>query len=79
MSAKKKPKKLRRPNLVIPITSSAPSLSRGGGAEVYPAPASARAEAHNPFDYTHVKQDMRRIGLLAAVCVTAMVVLSFII
>ena len=74
MSAKKKPKKLRRPNIVVPGT---PGLSRGGGAEVYPAPTAARAEAGSQFDYTHVTQDMRRIAMLAAVCVTAMVVLSF--
>ena len=78
MSAKKKPKKLRRPNIVVPDTLSAPSLSRAGGAEVYSAPSS-RADSNSQFDYTHVKQDMRRIGLLAGVCVTAMVVLSFII
>src|SRR5687768_4024625 len=79
MSAKKKPKKLRRPNIVVPGMSSGPAESRGGGAEVYPPSTPTRADSRFNFDYTHVKTDMRRIGLLAGICVTALVVLSFII
>lgn len=77
MSAKKKPKKLRRPNLAPDSFSSGPVAARGGGAESLSAP---RAEASRAaFDYTHVKQDLRRIGLLGGLCVMILVVLSFII
>jgi hypothetical protein len=79
MSAKKKPKKLRRPNIVVPGMVSGPAESRGGGAEVFVKPTSTRVDSRFNFDYTHVKQDMRRIGILAGICVTALVVLSFII
>jgi hypothetical protein len=56
-----------------------PAASRGGGAEVYPPTAAPRADSRATFDYTHVITDMRRIGLLAAICVGTLVVLSFII
>ena len=79
MSATKKPKKLRRPNLGMPMTAGTPAASRGGGAEAYPPPAAPRADSRAVFDYTHVITDMRRIGILAAICVGALIVLSFII
>ena len=79
MSAKKKPMKLRRPNIVVPASMSSALEARGGGAEVYAQPATTRADTSALFDYTHVKRDMRRIGLLAGLCVTVLVVLSFII
>ena len=75
MSVKKKPKKLRRPNIVIDGLAGGPALSRGGGAESFPQP---RAEGARPmFDYTYVKKDLRRIGLLSALCVVIIVALSF--
>ena len=79
MSAKKKPKKLRRPNIVVPASMSGAIEARAGGAETVASSAAGRADTRALFDYTHVKQDMRRIGLLAGVCVTVLVVLSFII
>ncbi len=75
MSAKKKPKKLRRPNIVTEGLTIGPAESRGGGAE---PGAPMRSEAGRlTFDYTYVKRDMRRIGLYSALCVTIIVVLSF--
>ena len=73
MSAKKKPKKLRRPNIAIASVGSGPAESRGGGHE-----SPLRVEAgRGAFDYTHVRQDLRRIGILAGGIVTLLVVLSF--
>jgi hypothetical protein len=77
--SKKKTKKLRTANYVAAGLASGPAISRGGGAEVFPQPGAARADANSLFDYTHVKQDMRRIGLLAGSCVAVLVILSFII
>ena len=77
MSAKKKPKKLRRPNIVMDGFNSGLAEGRGGGAETLTVP---RSEAgRSAYDYTHVKNDLRRIGLLAGLCVSILVVLSFII
>ena len=76
--SKKKTKKLQTANYVAAGLAAGPAEGRGGGAEVYPQPA-ARPEARGEFDYTHVKKDLRRIALLAATCVGALVALSFII
>ena len=76
MSAKKKPKKLRRPNIVMDGFNSGPAEGRGG-AETLSVPRSD--SARSAYDYTHVKNDLRRIGLLAGLCVSILVVLSFII
>jgi hypothetical protein len=78
MSTKKKPKKLRTPN--VPMAASGPVVmeARGGGAEH--AAATARTEAARAqFDYTHVKKDLARIGVLAGGCIALLVALSFII
>jgi hypothetical protein len=78
--SKKKTKKLRSANYAAAGLAGGPAAGRGGGAEVYPLPATAaRAEARGEFDYTHVKKDLRRIALLAGTCVAALVALSFII
>ncbi len=77
MSKKQKSRKYRRPNLpknVMPV-------DRGGGetgpvAAASIGPRAARVEAFNP-DYTHVKRDLRRIGILAGSFIAIMVVLSF--
>jgi hypothetical protein len=75
MSKIKKAKKLRRPN--VPL-ATAPSTARGGGLEVVGQPASSRAEpAPVTFDYTHVKRDLKRIGILAGSFIVVLVVLSF--
>ncbi len=70
MSTKKKPKKFRTPNVPLEAASAL-----GGGLEATSAPRAAPGTAH--FDYTHVRQDLRRIGLLAGGIVTILVVLSF--
>jgi hypothetical protein len=52
--------------------------ARGGGAEH--AASAARPEASRvQFDYTHVKNDLKRIGILAGGCIALLVALSFII
>jgi hypothetical protein len=75
MSNKKKPKKLRRPNVPMPATAV------GGGAETLapaPRPHEARFEAARPmFDYSDVKKDLKRIGLLAGGFIAILVALSF--
>ncbi len=73
---KKKTKKLRRPNYVAAGLAGSAAEGRGGGAEVFPQPA--RADGGRPvFDYAYVKKDLRRIGLLSALCVSIIVALSF--
>lgn len=88
MSNKKKPKKLRSPNVPgaasmnMTASSAAPAQARGGGQEqaslarqMRAAPAVASAQAN--FDYTHVKKDLGRIAVLAGSFVLVLVVLSF--
>ena len=85
MSNKKKPKKLRTPNVPSPsmnIAAAAPTQARGGGQELSgstrlarSAPAMAAVQAN--FDYTYVKKDLRRIGVLAASFIVILVALSF--
>jgi hypothetical protein len=73
MSAKKKPKKFRSPN--VPLAAAA-----GLGAEVASVTVDSSAEPRAPrvqFDYTHVRQDLRRIGILAGTILVVMVALSF--
>jgi hypothetical protein len=70
MSAKKKPKKFRTPNVPMAAVQA-----QGGGLESASAPRPGSSIAQ--FDYTHVRNDLRRIGLLAGGIITLMVVLSF--
>jgi len=70
MSTKKKPKKFRTPNVPLEAASA-----QGGGLES--ASASRAAPGAVQFDYTHVRQDLRRIGLLAGGIIATLVVLSF--
>jgi hypothetical protein len=77
--SKKKTKKLRSSNYAAAGLVGTPAASRGGGAETLAQPVPVRGETRNLFDYTHVKHDMRRIGLLAGGCVAVLVILSFII
>lgn len=79
MSNKKKPKKLRTPNLaaagLLVVTEG-----RGGGAETQAAlrPESAGETRRPEFDYTHVRQDLRRILILAGSLIAVLVALSFV-
>jgi hypothetical protein len=83
MSKTKKAKKLRRPN--IPMTTapiaqpSAGTTAVGGGLEMSrDVPASRSEPAQVTFDYTHIKKDLARIGVLAGSFIAILVVLSFV-
>lgn len=84
MSNKKKPKKLRTPNVpskAAGSTTPAPAVqARAGGqalaSRLRPVRA-APAAAVTSFDYTYVKKDLSRIGVLAASFIIILVVLSF--
>jgi len=86
MSNKKKPKKLRTPNvpsgtvvtaapgMAAPVRSAGqplPSPSR----QMRAAPAAASAPAN--FDYTYVRKDLNRIAILAGSFIVILVALSF--
>jgi len=86
MSNKKKPKKLRTPNVPLKAANAAaalaPTPARSGGQELAgPArqgravPAAAVAQTN--FDYTYVKKDLSRIAVLAGSFIVILVVLSF--
>ena len=86
MSNKKKPKKLRTPNVPLKAANAAaavaPAQARGGAQELAaPArqgramPAATIAQAN--FDYTYVKKDLSRIAVLAGSFIVILVVLSF--
>jgi hypothetical protein len=90
MSNTKKPKKLRTPN--VPMTGVRPAASGKApaptspatGARVFSAPAlrtAARTTSAAPaeFDYSHIRRDLRRIGILAGSFIAVLVGLSFII
>ncbi len=87
MSNKKKPKKLRTPNLAVTTAAtriatppSAPAQARGGGQEVDSQSRLGRAPAAATpanFDYTYVKKDLSRIAVLAGSFIVVMVILSF--
>jgi hypothetical protein len=70
MSKEKKPKKLRRPNLATPEATS------GTGAEGNRA-ADARPLARGEFDYSYVRKDLKRIGVLAGSFIAVLITLSF--
>jgi hypothetical protein len=70
MSKIRKAKKLRTPN--VPM-STGPILALGGGAEA----ADARPESKVEFDYSVIKKDLTRIGLLAGGFIAVLVILSF--
>ncbi len=85
MSNKKKPRKLRTPNLPATPAAKAPTTppapARAGGQElVSPArlsrPGPVAAATAN-FDYPYVKKDLRRIGILAGSFIVVLVALSF--
>jgi len=75
MSKQKKVRRDRRPN--IPATINMPVAAGAAGAEPARMPVPDRKATGPVFDYTHVKKDLRRIGILAASFVTIFVILSF--
>ena len=88
MSNKKKAKKLRTPNVAAKAAvatqtaagQAASTQARGGGAEPAMQPRLSRAAPAGPvatFDYTYVKKDLARIGILAASFIVVLVALSF--
>ena len=85
MSNKKKPKKLRRPNVPAMAAPglSVPVIERRAGeaagmADIAAAPRAPRAEAGRvEFDYVYVKRDLKRIGTLGAIFFAALFALSF--
>ncbi len=85
MSNKKKPRKLRTPNLPATPAANAPTTppaqARAGGQELASQPRLSRpgpvvATTAN-FDYTYVRKDLRRIGILAGSFIVVLVALSF--
>ncbi|MBI3360138.1 MAG: hypothetical protein HY023_03405 [Chloroflexi bacterium] len=79
-----KKKKARRPNVPLytgPVEQAAPrSASRdvgGGMAGLAPARAAASSPAQINANYTHIANDLKRIGLLAGGFIALLVVLSF--
>lgn len=75
MSKVKKAKKLRRPN--IPMAAG-PVTAVGGGLEMSREAPAIRSESPQvTFDYTHIKKDLTRIGVLAGSFIAILVVLSF--
>lgn len=76
MSKTKKAKKLRRPN--IPMAASA-ATAVGGGLEMSrEVPANRSESTQATFDYTHIRKDLARIGVLAGSFIAILVVLSFV-
>jgi len=86
MSNKKKPKKLRTPNVpsgqvaptavaaaTAPVRSAGQPLS-GPARQMRTAPAAA---AQPSFDYTYVRKDLGRIAVLAGSFIAVLIVLSF--
>lgn len=72
MSKQKKARKDRRPNLPVALSAA------GGGLEVSAVaePRPGRRESVQ-FNYTHIKKDLTRIGVLAISFIAILVVLSF--
>ena len=86
MSKSKKSKKLRRPN----VPKATARLASPSAADTPEAPAartrvapglalrSARpAAAPADFDYTYIRQDLRRIAILASSFIVILIALSF--
>lgn len=76
MSKQKKAKKARRPNIPMAV---GPSLAAGGGMEGVGVSARSGIETTQTtnFDYTHIRKDLMRIGILAGSFIVILVVLSF--
>jgi hypothetical protein len=83
MGKTKKAKKLRRPNIPLaaaPIAQHPSGTTAvGGGLEMSrDIPASRSESAQVTFDYTHIRKDLARIGVLAGSFIAILVVLSFV-
>ncbi len=75
MSKQKKVRRERRPN--ISTTINVPMAAGPAGADLLRPPAPDRKTTGAVFDYSHVKKDLTRIGILAASFITIFVILSF--
>ena len=76
MSKIRKARKLRRPNIPLAV---GPAAAAGGGAEIVANRPSARSDsAPVNFDYTHIRKDLTRIGVLAGSFIAILVALSFV-
>ncbi len=75
MSKQKKVRRDRRPNISTAI--NVPVAVGPTGADSPRPPAPDRKTTGPVFDYTHVKKDLTRIGILAASFITIFVILSF--
>jgi len=82
MSKIRKAKRLRRPNVPLavgPIAQRPAGTAAAGGAETVAGPGPSRSEpVPVAFDYTHIKKDLKRIGVLAGSFIVILVVLSFV-
>ena len=74
MSKQKKAKKARRPNIPMAV---GPSVAAGGGMEGVSARSGIETTQAATFDYTHIKKDLTRIGILAGSFIVILVALSF--
>ena len=72
MSKREKRRRDRRPNIPMATLSGLQNQDPDAPSR----PASVLEQFH--ADYTHVKRDLRRIGLLAGSIIAILVVLSFI-
>jgi len=72
MSKIQKSRKVRRPNIPLPVEADASV----GTASVTLEPRVASSSAINA-DYTHIKKDLARILTLAGVLIASLVALSF--
>jgi hypothetical protein len=77
MSKLKKARKERRPNIATTTVNVSMSSGEGGGAEYPRTPAVDRKATGAVFDYSHVKKDLTRIGILAGSFIAVFIVLSF--
>ena len=76
MSKQKKAKKVRQPNVPAAININV-SAGKNGGVEPSAGPAVERKATSTVFDYTYVKKDLARIGVLAGSFIAVLVILSF--
>ncbi len=72
-----KQKKVRRARPNTSAAINVPVSVGSTGADLPRPPAPERRATGPVFDYTHVKKDLTRIGILAASFITIFVILSF--
>jgi len=75
MSKQKKAKRVRQPNLPSSILVNV-AAGQGAVSEA-PAVPVERKSAATVFDYTYVKKDLARIGVLAGSFIAVLIILSF--